>query len=205
MRRAAPPPAAQRRVVGLGPARKQIPELAVGQVQESLEAPTASSSVIRSPRASRNRARTRSFSSRPRRQRQRRRLNRVASTSRPFTGIAALHGALDHDFLDLADGFRRVQSFRAHIDAVHDRVAAEQPIRVLEIVEALARRIVARVGDEAVGGKQARPGRRTCRGSTRTTGRRSSSTRTGCIRRGRRAPRDRPATAAAPFPAAACR
>ena len=46
---------------------------------------------------------------------------------------------LHHDFLDLADRQRRIEALRAHVDAIHDRVAAEQPVRVLEVVEPLAR------------------------------------------------------------------
>src|SRR5207253_4962383 len=37
------------------------------------------------------------------------------------------------------------------VDAIHDRVAAEEPVRILQVVEALVRRLVAAVGDEAVG------------------------------------------------------
>ena len=46
--------------------------------------------------------------------------------------------------------------FRAHVDAVHDRVAAEQAVRILEVVETLGCRLVARVGEEAVGLQQPR-------------------------------------------------
>ena len=132
---------------------------------------------------------------------------RPAPHDRPLSHMrskaADSHRALDHQLLDLADRLRRVEPLRADVDAVHDRVAAEQPVRILEVVEPLAGRLVARVGDEAVGLRAGRPGRRTCPGSTRTTGRRSSSRRTGCTRRGRRAPRAPPATAGAPSPAAA--
>ncbi len=81
----------------------------------------------------------------------------VAFASRASCACPALDRPLDHDVLDLADRLRRVEPLRAHVDAVHDRVAAEQPVRVLEVVEALVDRLVARVGDEAVGGEQ--PGR----------------------------------------------
>src|ERR1700751_2566868 len=63
--------------------------------------------------------------------------------------------AAQHHFLDLADRLRRVQPLRADVDAVHDRVAAEQAVRILEVVEALAGRLVAAVGEEAVGLQQA--------------------------------------------------
>src|SRR5258708_19841280 len=60
------------------------------------------------------------------------------------------HRPLHHELLDLGDRFGRIQPLRADVDAVHDRVTAEQPVRVLEVVEPLARRLVARVGDEPI-------------------------------------------------------
>ena len=57
--------------------------------------------------------------------------------------------------LILPIALRRVQALRAHVDAVHDRVAAEQAVRVLQVVETLAGRLVAAVGDEAIGLQQA--------------------------------------------------
>src|SRR5271166_4331069 len=124
-----------------------------------------SSSEMPSPRASRNRARTRSFSSIPRRQRQRRRLsstreampgiNAARSASSPDGGEGhRSHGPLDHELLDLADRFRRIQVLRTDVDAIHDRVASEQAVRIIQVVEALAGRQVARIGDEAVRRKQ---------------------------------------------------
>ena len=90
-----------------------------------------------------------------------------------------------HQFLDLADRHRRVQPLRADVHAVHDGVAAEQAIRVFQVVQALGRGFVAAVGDEAVGLQQAGRARRTCPGSTRSSGSWSSSSRTGCTRTGR--------------------
>ena len=66
-------------------------------------------------------------------------------------------GAPHHQLLDLADGAGRVELLRTDVDAVHDRVAAEQAVRVLEVVEPLVGRLVAAVGDEPVGLQQ--PGR----------------------------------------------
>src|SRR6185369_10963960 len=63
--------------------------------------------------------------------------------------------APDHQLLDLADRLGRVQVLRADVDAVHDAVAAEQAVRVFEIVQARRGFLVARVGDEAVGLQQA--------------------------------------------------
>src|SRR5450756_743752 len=48
-----------------------------------------------------------------------------------------LHLPLDHHRLDLGDGFRRIETLWAGLGAVHDRVAAIEPERVLEIVEPL--------------------------------------------------------------------
>src|SRR5262249_41982318 len=59
--------------------------------------------------------------------------------------------ALDHHLLDLGDGLRRVQALRAGLGAIHDGVAAVEPERVLELVEALALRLVTAVGQPAVG------------------------------------------------------
>jgi ERCC4-type nuclease len=56
----------------------------------------------------------------------------------------------NHHVLDLADGLGRVQTLRADVNAVHDGVAAEQAVRILEIIETLVGGLVARIGDEAV-------------------------------------------------------
>src|SRR5262245_18717448 len=92
----------------------------------------------------------RSFSSRPRRQRQR---SLLSSTW--VSAIRMSDGAAHHQLLDLADRLRRVQALRADIDAVHDRVAAEQAVRVFEVVQPRSGVLVAAVGDEAVGLQQA--------------------------------------------------
>src|SRR5581483_9284267 len=70
----------------------------------------------------------------------------------PWTLDRPLH----HQFLDVADRARRVQPLRTGVDAVLDRVAAEQTVGVLEIVEAIARGLVAAVGDEPVSPQQPR-------------------------------------------------
>src|SRR5215510_11927587 len=61
-----------------------------------------------------------------------------------------LHLPLDHLLLDLGNGLRRIEMLRAGVGAVHDGVAAIEPERVLEIVEALAGRLVAAVDDPAL-------------------------------------------------------
>src|SRR5262245_8482841 len=54
-----------------------------------------------------------------------------------------------HLALDAGDRLRRVEPLRAGLGAVHDGVAAVEPERVLELVEALAFLLVAAVVDPA--------------------------------------------------------
>ena len=56
----------------------------------------------------------------------------------------------DHPF-DLADRLTRIEAFRAGVGAVHDGVTAEQPEGVFQLVEPLARRLVAAVGNPPIG------------------------------------------------------
>src|SRR5262245_17366611 len=56
--------------------------------------------------------------------------------------------------LDLADCLGGIQILRTRFGAVHDRVAAVQPERILQRIESLAGRFVAAVDDPAVGGEQ---------------------------------------------------
>ena len=98
-----------------------------------------------------------------------------------------LHLPLDHHALDLGDGLGGVEALRAGLGAVHDGVAAIEPERVFEIVEPLARRLVAAVAAASDRPAAARPGRGSARRSTNSSGTRSSSRRTGCTRTGRRA------------------
>src|SRR5205814_5621074 len=65
------------------------------------------------------------------------------------------HRALDHEVLDLADRRRWVQPLRADIDAVHDRVAAEQPVGIVQIIETRIQCLVAAVRDESIRREQA--------------------------------------------------
>src|SRR3954464_11336524 len=64
--------------------------------------------------------------------------------------------AFDQFHLQFGDGFRRIESLRAGLGAVHDSVAAIQPERILEIVEALAGAFVAGVVDPPRGLQQRR-------------------------------------------------
>src|SRR5262245_55958703 len=59
-----------------------------------------------------------------------------------------------HQLLDLGDGLSRIEMLGAGIGAVHDGMAAIEPERILEIVEALAGRLIAAVGDPAIGLQQ---------------------------------------------------
>ena len=66
-----------------------------------------------------------------------------------------LYRPFQHDFFNLADCPRRVQMLRTGIDAVHNRMAAEQAIRIVQIVQTLVGDRIAAVGDKAVGIQQA--------------------------------------------------
>src|SRR5580700_8294853 len=70
--------------------------------------------------------------------------------------IASLCLPPDHQLLDLGDGLGRVEALGTGLGAIHDGVAAIEPERVLEIVKALAGRLVAAVGDVAIGLQQGR-------------------------------------------------
>src|SRR5690606_6574567 len=72
----------------------------------------------------------------------------------PARGASDL--ALEHELLDGTDGLRGVQALRAGPRAVHDRVAAVELERILEVVQARAGVLVARVDDPAVGLQQDR-------------------------------------------------
>ena len=63
---------------------------------------------------------------------------------------------LDHHGLDVRDRLGRVEALGAGLGAVHDRVAAIKAERVLEIVEPVAPRFVARIDEPAVGLEQDR-------------------------------------------------
>ena len=66
----------------------------------------------------------------------------------------SLDGAAHHHLFDFTDGLGGVQTLGADIDTVHDGVAAEQAVRVFQVVQALGGGFVAAVGDEAVGLQQ---------------------------------------------------
>src|SRR4051794_41599563 len=66
----------------------------------------------------------------------------------------ALHLPLDHHALDLGDGLGGVEALGAGLGAIHDGMAAVEPERILEIIEAVTGRLVAAVLQPAVGLKQ---------------------------------------------------
>ena len=79
----------------------------------------------------------------PRRQRQRRRpRSRLASIAGPIAGGAQCWRSAIM-LLDLGDRLGGIQVLRAGLGAVHDRVAAIQPERILEVVEPRAGGLVA--------------------------------------------------------------
>src|SRR6516225_4295200 len=59
------------------------------------------------------------------------------------------HLPFDQFQLELSDRFRRVETLRARLGAVHDGVAAVEPERILEIVEPFAGGFIARILDPA--------------------------------------------------------
>src|SRR5690606_365556 len=89
----------------------------------------------------------------PRRARQRRRRSSAWSS-----GVTARRSDLarQHQPLDLADRLARVEALGAGAGAVHDRVAAVELERILQIVQARAGVLVAAVDDPAVGLQQDR-------------------------------------------------
>src|SRR6266567_3077613 len=67
----------------------------------------------------------------------------------PISDFAASDLTLDHLQLQLGNRLGRIEALRAGLGAVHDGVAAVEPERVLEIVEAFAGGLVARILDPA--------------------------------------------------------
>ena len=65
-------------------------------------------------------------------------------------GDHSLRGPLDQHLFKLANRARWIQALRAHIDAVHDGMAAKQPVRVFEIVETFVLRMIAAIRDEPI-------------------------------------------------------
>ena len=72
----------------------------------------------------------------------------------PARSVVPSERSFRQQALDLGDGLARVEVLRAGAGAVHDRVAAEHPVGVVQLVEPLAGLLVAGVGDPAVGLQQ---------------------------------------------------
>ena len=62
-----------------------------------------------------------------------------------LSGLAS-HRPFQHEFLDVADGARGIQSLGADFHAVHDGMAAEQLERSVQAGQSLIRCVVAAVG-----------------------------------------------------------
>src|SRR5690606_3710537 len=80
-----------------------------------------------------------------------------SATSAMVTSIRPLRSRRlprDHHLLDLRDRLGGVQPLGAGLGAVHDRVAAVELERILEVVEPLRRRLVAAVDEPAIGLQQ---------------------------------------------------
>jgi hypothetical protein len=67
-----------------------------------------------------------------------------------------LNRAFQHNLFDFANRTRWVQMFRTHVHAIHNRVATEQTVWVVQIVQTLIGNGIAAVGDETVGVQQTR-------------------------------------------------
>ena len=67
---------------------------------------------------------------------------------------ALLYLARHHHLLDFRDRLRRVQTLRAGIRAIHDRVAAVKAERILKIIETLACRLITAINQPAIGLQQ---------------------------------------------------
>src|SRR5687767_14566049 len=80
----------------------------------------------------------------------------ISSASSRRRPGSRLYGPLHQHFLGLCDRLGGVEALGADVGAVHDRVAAVEPERVLELVEPLAGMFVAAVGKPAIGLEQDR-------------------------------------------------
>src|SRR3954468_3989619 len=78
----------------------------------------------------------------------------AAASRLNFIEVPSLDRPLDQHLLDLADRLGGIEALRAGLGAVHDRVAAVETERVLEIVEPLALGLVTAVGQPAIGLQQ---------------------------------------------------
>src|SRR5690606_13334992 len=58
---------------------------------------------------------------------------------------------LDQHLLDFADRLRRIETLRAGLRTIHDRMAAAEAEGVFQVVEAFAGRLVAAVDQPAIG------------------------------------------------------
>ena len=73
-----------------------------------------------------------------------------------FSGCHLLRGARDQQFLDLGNGFGRIESFGAGVGAIHDGMAAIKLEGIFERIQALPGMFVATIDDPAIGLQQDR-------------------------------------------------
>src|ERR1700722_1733561 len=64
--------------------------------------------------------------------------------------------AMSHQLLDFGDGLGGIEILGARFRAVHDGMAAVQTERILEVIEALAGRLIPAIDDPSVGRQQRR-------------------------------------------------
>ena len=72
--------------------------------------------------------------------------------------MVILNPSLHHHLFDFRDGLCGVQTLRAGIRAIHDRVATIKSERIFEMIETITGRFIARVNQPTIGLQQ-------CRGS----------------------------------------
>ena len=61
------------------------------------------------------------------------------------------HLPFDHHLLDLGDGLGRIETLRAGIRTIHDRMAAIKPERIFEIIKTIAGRFIAAIDQPTIG------------------------------------------------------
>jgi hypothetical protein len=76
---------------------------------------------------------------------------KVGLEDRVHRSSGSLNRPFQQQVFDFSDRLGGVQAFRADVHAIHDGVAPEQTVGVLEIIEAGAGSLVPAVGDKAIG------------------------------------------------------
>jgi len=76
--------------------------------------------------------------------------------NRPDLSVFLSTASLQHQFLDFADGFRGVQSFRTGARAIHDRMATIEFEGIFQIIQTCTGVFIAAIDDPAIGLQQNR-------------------------------------------------